>query len=183
LRTLSDAASLSFIALDARIDEGLQAVANDWNSVLPYLLEMNRRLSAPGKRTDLRKGASAGLTWTAWVQSKRTRLGRSLRSVQRLLSGKTEASRRRQGATERHLAQGSVDAPEIPSDPLEIAAEMARLVVEMSDGGAKVGSKWTRLEILAEHFLRIAGQAHLRQDGAPPLDSTENRIGERSWKM
>ena len=55
LRTLADAASLSFAALDAQIDEGLQTVANDWNAILPYLLEMNRRLSAPGKRTDLRR--------------------------------------------------------------------------------------------------------------------------------
>lgn len=84
---------LTFSALDAKIDDGLRAVARDWNAVVPYLLEMHRRLSAPGRRTDLRKGAPAGLTWTAWVESKRNRLGRSLRSVQRLLRGQTEASR------------------------------------------------------------------------------------------
>jgi site-specific DNA-methyltransferase (adenine-specific) len=33
-----------------------------------------------------------GLTWTAWVDSKRSILGRSLRSVQRLLRGRTQAS-------------------------------------------------------------------------------------------
>jgi hypothetical protein len=83
------ASILTFSALDSKIDDGLRAVARDWNAVVPYLLEMHRRLSAPGRRTDLRKGAPAGLTWTAWVESKRNRLGRSLRSVQRLLQGQT----------------------------------------------------------------------------------------------
>ena len=86
------AASLSFRVLDHRIDDGLAIVAKDWNALIPYLLEMQRRLSAPGTRTDLRKGAPLGLTWTAWVVGKRRILGRSLRSVQRLLRGKTEAS-------------------------------------------------------------------------------------------
>jgi hypothetical protein len=57
LSSFDNAASLSFPALDLRIDRGLGLVAKDWNALLPYLLEMNRRLSAPGKRTDLRKGA------------------------------------------------------------------------------------------------------------------------------
>lgn len=183
LRTLADASSLSFSALDAKIEKGLEGVARDLSALLPYLLEMNRRLSAPGRRTDLRKGAPAGLTWTAWVQSKRTRLGRSLRSVQRLLSGKSEASKNRQSQPCARVARGSVDAPEMSHSAMEIASEMVRLVLEMGDGGTKSGSNWERLKILAEHFLRMSGQAHLRQDGAPPLDSTENRIGERSWKM
>jgi modification methylase len=92
IRTFADAASLSFKALDGKIDDGLAIVARDWNSLIPYLSEMQRRLSAPGKRTDLRKGAPAGLTWTTWVETKRSMLGRSLRSVQRLLQGRTQAS-------------------------------------------------------------------------------------------
>jgi len=92
IKAIADAASLSFRALDHRIDDGLAIVARDWNALIPYLLEMQRRLSAPGKRTDLRKGAPLGLAWTAWVVSKRSMLGRSLRSVQRLLRGKTQAS-------------------------------------------------------------------------------------------
>jgi site-specific DNA-methyltransferase (adenine-specific) len=86
------AASLSFGALDEKIDNGLAVVARDWNALIPYLLEMQQRLSAQGKRNDLRKGAPAGLTWTTWVQSKRGILGRSLRTVQRLLQGRTQAS-------------------------------------------------------------------------------------------
>ena len=54
LRNLADAASLSFPALDAQIDQRLQTVVNDLNALLPYILEMHRRLSAPGRRTDLR---------------------------------------------------------------------------------------------------------------------------------
>jgi site-specific DNA-methyltransferase (adenine-specific) len=92
IKAISNAASLSFRHLNEKIDGGLAIVAKDWNAVIPYLMEMQRRLSAPGKRTDLRKGAPPGLTWTVWVDSKRHILGRSLRSVQRLLQGRTQAS-------------------------------------------------------------------------------------------
>jgi site-specific DNA-methyltransferase (adenine-specific) len=100
LRSLADAATLSFPDLDATIDQRLQAVANDLSALLPYLQEMNRRLSAPGKRRDLRQGAPGDLTWTTWVQSKRKKLGRSLRAIQYLLRGKTEASQTRQALAE-----------------------------------------------------------------------------------
>lgn len=46
LRSIADAASLSFSALDARIDLGLDVVAKDFSVLVPYLLETNRRLSA-----------------------------------------------------------------------------------------------------------------------------------------
>jgi site-specific DNA-methyltransferase (adenine-specific) len=92
IKAIADAASLPFRALNHKIDDGLAIVARDWNALIPYLLEMQRRLSAPGKRTDLRKGAPVGLTWTVWVETKKSMLGRSLRSVQRLLKGKTQAS-------------------------------------------------------------------------------------------
>src|SRR5580704_11960868 len=93
LRTFSEPASMRFSDLNTTIDVGLERIAKDWNALLPYLTEMHKRLSAPGRRTDLRKDAPSDLTWTAWVESKRHKLGRSLRSVQRLLRGKTEASR------------------------------------------------------------------------------------------
>jgi site-specific DNA-methyltransferase (adenine-specific) len=92
IKAISNASSLSFRALNEKIDDGLALVARDWNALIPYLLEMQRRLSAPGKRTDLRKGAPTGLTWTVWVETKKSILGRSLRSVQRLLRGRTQAS-------------------------------------------------------------------------------------------
>jgi modification methylase len=101
LRNLADAASLSFADLDAKVDDRLQAVADDLTALLPYLLEVHRRLSAPGKRRDLRNGAPADLTWSAWVQSKRSRLGRSLRTIQYLLRGRTETSQRRQALAQR----------------------------------------------------------------------------------
>jgi len=104
LRNLADATSLSFADLDAKVDERLQTVVNDLNALLPYFLEMHRRLSAPGRRTDLRGGAPADLTWTSWVLSKRKRLGRSLRTIQHLLRGKTEASQSRQ-ALAKHRAE------------------------------------------------------------------------------
>ena len=45
LRTLADASTLSFAELDAKVDERIQTVAADLNALLPYLLEMHRRLS------------------------------------------------------------------------------------------------------------------------------------------
>ena len=88
IRSIADAASLSFSALDARIDHGLDIVTRDFSVLVPYLLEMNRRLCAPGKRNDLRKGAPSNLSWTEWVESKRHKLGRSLRTIQYLLKGR-----------------------------------------------------------------------------------------------
>jgi hypothetical protein len=41
---------------------------------------------------------------------------------------------------------------------MEIATEMSRLVLEMRDTSRNAGVKKQRLELLAEHFLRITGQ-------------------------
>ncbi len=101
LRIQDGATSLSFTDLDAKIDRGLGKVVADWEDVLPYLLEMRSRLCAPGRRTDLRRGAPYGLTWTEWCHSKRQKLGKSLRTIQYLLKGKTDASLARQTLTQR----------------------------------------------------------------------------------
>ena len=42
IKAIADAASLSFRALDHKIDNGLAIVARDWNALIPYLLEMQR---------------------------------------------------------------------------------------------------------------------------------------------
>ena len=181
LRTLADAASLSFTALDSKIDEGLQTVANDWSALVPFLLEMHTRLSAPGKRTDLRKGAPSGLTWTHWVEAKRKKLGRSLRTIQHMLRGKTEASRNRQALAQRRAELRQEPELLIRNAPMEIAAEMARLVVEMRD--QRTGSDWERLKILAEHFLRITGQAPVPRNDENPLARIGNASSDSGWRM
>jgi hypothetical protein len=158
LRIQDSAASLSFPDLDSKIDEGLKTVANDWNALLPYLLEMNRRLSAPGKRTDLRKGAPVNLSWTEWVQSKRNKLGRGLRTVQYLLRGRTETSRARQALAQARATLRSEPQWSIPDTPMEIATEMSRLVLEIRDKTQNAKMCRQRLERLAEHFLRMSGQ-------------------------
>jgi site-specific DNA-adenine methylase len=166
IKSIADAASLSFRALDARIDEGLGIVAKDWNLLLPYMLEMQRRLSAPGRRTDLRKGAPVGLTWTAWVESKRAILGRSLRSVQRLLKGKTEASqgwKARPNLTTVCREVGAVS----PDSAMDIAFEMARIVLEMRSNGRNTLSNKRSLERLAVRFLRIAKRARETESVEP----------------
>jgi site-specific DNA-adenine methylase len=182
LHSFDKAASLSFAALDAKIDNGLETVARDLSAILPYLLEMRTRLAAPGKRTDLRKGAPTGLTWTQWVESKRKKLGRSLRTIQHMLKGKTEASRSRQELAQRRAELRQEPEWSIPSTPMEIAAEMARLVLEMRDQDARTNSGWKRLKLLAEFFLRITGQA------SAPLGQDASGVGvttsrESTWKM
>jgi len=162
IRSIADAASLPFRALDTKIDDGLDVVAKDFTALIPYLLEMHRRLSAPGKRNDLRKGAPADLTWIDWVESKRHKLGRSLRTIQYMLQGKTDASQQRQllAGARANLAQGLRQEPDslIPESVMEIATEMARLVLEMRSNGRNTPTNKRKLEKLAVRFLRLAGQ-------------------------
>jgi site-specific DNA-adenine methylase len=156
LTSFDNAASLSFPALDARIDKGLDFVAKDWNALVPYLLEMHTRLSAPGKRTDLRKGAPCNLSWTQWVETKRHKLGRSLRTIQYMLKGQTQASAERQMLIAQRNASARSVTELVLDSPMEIASEMARMVLEMKNG--RNARLKPRLEILAENFLRITSQ-------------------------
>jgi hypothetical protein len=148
-----------------RFDDGLETVAKDWSDLVPFLLEMNRRLSAPGRRTDLRKGAPAGLTWVAWVESKRSKLGRSLRSVQRLLRGKTEASKNWKARPHDSLSSGSENI--LPS-AMGVAFQMARLILEMRSRSRNTTSNKRKLERLASQFLSVAEQrSHQQCDSIP----------------
>jgi hypothetical protein len=166
LRSIADAASLSFTALDEKIEHGLDVVARDFSVLVPYLLEMNRRLSAPGKRTDLRKGAPANFTWTAWVESKRHKLGRSLRTIQYMLKGQTESSKERQLLLAQHHARLRSEPDwSIPDTPMEIASEMARIVLELKNG-RNLRLK-LRVEMLAKHFLRVTEQ-EMQATGTSP---------------
>jgi hypothetical protein len=155
ISTIADASCLSFSDLDSKINDGLNVVARDFSKVVPYLKEMHHRLSAPGKRSDLRKGAPSGLTWTEWVQSKRHKLGRSLRSIQYLLQGKTGISKARQALIQPRAALRLEPEWSLSDEPLEIAIEMAKLVLLIRDGGANATRTKMRLETLAEHFLRV----------------------------
>jgi hypothetical protein len=182
IQVQNDAASLSFSALDAKIAAGLETVARNWTALVPYLLEMHRRLSAPGKRTDLRKGAPSGLTWTAWVESKRSKLGRSLRSVQRLLRGKTEASRNWKPRP--NLTTGSAPTTgnltsrhrwrEVPDNTaMGIAFQMAKLILQMRDSSRNTHSNRRKLEQLATQFLAVAERRSAPRSGLP----SASRIG------
>jgi len=103
----------------------------------------------------LRKGAPIGLTWTQWVESKRSKLGRSLRSVQRLLRGKTEASRNWKARPHDILSSGSDKIEGVPSTAMGIAFQMARLILEMRSRSRNTPSNKRRLERLAVQFLRL----------------------------
>jgi hypothetical protein len=177
LTSFVNAASLSFPSLDLRIDKGLGVVAKDWNAVLPYLLEMHTRLSAPGKRNDLRKGAPNGLTWTMWVETKRHKLGRSLRTIQYMLKGQTESSKERQLLmAQRRASLRSEPISSTPDTPMEIATEMSRLVLEMREGD-KGGKLKKRIEFLAERFLRVTGQS--KEAGSIAPIQNANRVPHR----
>jgi hypothetical protein len=178
IKVIADAASLSFTALDARIDSGLEQVAKDFTALVPFLLEMHRRLSAPGRRTDLRKGAPKGLTWTEWVESKRHKLGRGLRSIQYLLKGRTESSLRRQtlAETRANLATDlrSVTTEVPPETPMEIATAMSHLVLDMRSNGRNTPGNKKKLERLAVEFLRLQGLSSI-----PTLEQPD----ESGYKM
>ena len=135
-------------------------MAKDWNALLPYLLEMSRRLRAPGRRSDLRRGAPAGLTWTEWVQSKRSHLGRSLRSIQYMLSDKTEASRQLRVLDQPRAELREEPELSLPGTPLEIATEMAQLILQTRE----IRQNLERLQRLAEQFLAITGSGHRAQE-------------------
>jgi len=175
IKVIADAASLSFTALDARIDSGLEKVAKDFTALVPFLLEMHRRLSAPGRRTDLRKGAPKGLTWTEWVESKRHKLGRGLRSIQYLLQGRTEASMRRQVLVEGRadLANDlrSVTSEVPPETPMEIATAMSHLVLDMRSNGRNTRLNKKKLERLAARFLRLQERDSISRIEQPDEES------------
>ncbi len=59
---------------------------------------------------------------------------------------------------------------------MEIATEMAKLVLEMRDGVPNAGEKRQRHELLAEHFLRIAGQDD-ESDSAASLQNASRTPG------
>jgi site-specific DNA-adenine methylase len=175
IRIQDGAASLSFPDLDARIDAGLQTVARDFSALVPYMLEMHRRLSAPGRRNDLRKGAPSGLTWTQWINSKRSKLGRSLRTIQLMLRGRTEASRGRQALAEARERLRDRSDFTVPDTPMGIASEMAHLVLKMRHTRQNTKLK-LRLERLAESFLRVTGLRRFEVDESAPVQSIAGHI-------
>jgi hypothetical protein len=76
-----------------------------------------------------------------------------------MLKGKTKASTERQMLlAQPHAGLRSEPDWSIPDTPMEIATEMARLVLEMRDTSGNEKQRKQRLELLAEHFLRITGQ-------------------------
>ncbi|MGA8622803.1 MAG: hypothetical protein WB660_30305 [Candidatus Sulfotelmatobacter sp.] len=117
------------------------------------------------------------MTWTQWVETKRHKLGRSLRTIQYMLKGQTESSQTRQMLLAQRLASLRSE-PEwsIPDTPIEIATEMSRLVLEMRDNVRNAGVKKQRLELLAEHFLRITEQEK-KSDCMSHFDQTTSKPG------
>ena len=78
---------MTYIQLDATIDDGLDAVHNTLTEMLPFLFAMKELLQCQGRRTDLmkEKGVPEGMTWTKYVITKKYRLG-SLATVKRAMS-------------------------------------------------------------------------------------------------
>lgn len=95
----NDPAALEYLYLDEEISMGfgrLQAYAGDIEMeierLVPYLREMRHRLTSQGKRSDHLTSAPSGLTWQAWVESKKAIFG-SLSTVNRLLVEKRKDCR------------------------------------------------------------------------------------------
>ena len=72
---------------------------------------------------------------------------------------------------QRHAVLRSEPKSSTPDTPMGIAAEMARLVLEMRDNSRNEKQTKRRLELLAEHFLRITGQV-TQSDSVPGVGAT-----------
>jgi hypothetical protein len=57
---------------------------------------------------------------------------------------------------------------------MEIATEMSRLVLEMRDTSRNGKQTKQRLELLAEHFLRITGQERNPESVGQPQETNRN---------
>jgi hypothetical protein len=76
---------LSFIELDAAIDDRLAATKLNLDELVPYVREMRSRFEdVQGSRNDLHPDTPK-IGWQAWVKSKKSVLG-SLATVKRLLA-------------------------------------------------------------------------------------------------
>ena len=82
-------------------------------------------------------------------------------------------ARRKLLLAQRHARLRSEPEWSIPDSPIGIAAEMARLVLEMRDNGRNAGVRKQRLELLAEGFLRITG--HKRESDCMSRFESANR--------
>jgi hypothetical protein len=58
---------MTYIQLDATIDDGLDAVHHTLTEMLPFLFAMKELLQCQGRQTDLmkEKGVPVGMTWTS----------------------------------------------------------------------------------------------------------------------
>lgn len=65
---------------------------------------------------------------------------------------------------------------------MEIASEMARLVLEMRDDGRNEKQKKQKLELLAQHFLRIAGLER-QSDSIARVEITTRTPGKVTFTM
>jgi hypothetical protein len=98
--------------------------------------------------------------------------------AEHMLKGQTEASKGRQMLlAQRHASLRSEPEWSIPHTPMEIATEVAKLVLEMRDNSRDAGAKKQRLELLAEHFLRITEN----RSQSDSIDSIE--IGNRTPRV
>jgi hypothetical protein len=107
------------------------------------------------------------LTWTQWVESKRSKLGRSLRTIQYMLRGRTEASKARKTLAQCRAELRQKPSLQIPDTPMEISV-MARLILEMRDRSRNVRRTKHLLEVLAERFLRLTEQTIINQHPVKP---------------
>jgi hypothetical protein len=93
-----------------------------------------------------------------------------LRSVQRLLRGKTEASKNWKTRPHDILSSGS---EKILPSAMGIAFQMARLILEMRSRSRNTTSNKRKLERLAAQFLSVAERRSQQRSDAIPAE----RIG------
>ena len=135
---------MTFHELDQRIDRSL--ARNELRENLPYLIEMHKRLYAPGRRK-----VTGIPSWIQYVRSKRDKWDVDVRTIQRLLIGKTFSS---QNATRRAWnAEVQKQTPVLTArvgNNAELFAEIVRLYVpekaDIIDATWGLGNFWSVID-------------------------------------
>ncbi len=141
-----DSDDLDYFGLDDKITRGFEYLRmyaweteEEVEHLIPYLREMKARLTSQGKRSDLTNTPS-GLTWQAWVESKKAIFG-SLSTVNRLLAEKRKDSR-----------------PWMTYTPDGTLVEVARSAAQKAvrDGDETAGVYWIRqLYLVNRHVWKM----------------------------
>jgi hypothetical protein len=126
---------MKFTMLDAAFDLGADRVAKSAKELIPYLMEIKTRLSAQGRRSDLKD--TPDMTWNEWKQSKRDKLCMAPSTVDLLL---------RSGDTKREKPYAPKQPPVTVSGSESEDEGTTESEAEAKPTGRRKPKEWTHVE-------------------------------------